>query len=85
MAERLLQPTVITDGGPWAEHDMPCAVCRVRPAVLNLNVGMFEPCWTCQEQGFRLVYKRRRLGDGRRIPVPKAPPQSGASGEAADG
>lgn len=56
----LLRPTVVTDGGPWADHDMPCAVCRTRPAVLDLASGVFEPCWECQSDGWQLR-KRRRL------------------------
>lgn len=35
--------------GPAAEHDMPCAVCRQAPAVLDLSIGVFRPCWKCQE------------------------------------
>jgi hypothetical protein len=49
------QPTVASDGGPWAEHDMACAVCRKRNAVLILETGYFQPCWGCQTAGFYLV------------------------------
>jgi hypothetical protein len=36
-------------GSPVAEHNMPCAVCGRRKAVIVLNTGIFEPCWTCQK------------------------------------
>lgn len=49
------QPTIDTDGGPWATHDMACAVCRKEHAVLDLGTGIFRPCWTCQEKGWRLA------------------------------
>lgn len=48
-------PVVVTDGGPWAEHDQACAVCRQRKAVLDLHTGIFEPCWDCQRIGWRLM------------------------------
>lgn len=57
----LSQPTIQTDGGPWAEHDMPCAVCRERHAVLILGTGRFAPCWTCQGNGWQLA---KRVGRG---------------------
>ena len=40
-------------GAPVAEHNMPCSVCRVEKAVLDLGTGRFEPCWKCQSQGWR--------------------------------
>jgi hypothetical protein len=54
----LHRPVVFTDGGPWADHDQACAVCRERPAVLDLNSGIFHPCGTCQEAGWRLRCRR---------------------------
>jgi hypothetical protein len=51
----LLKPTIVTDGGPWADHNMPCAVCHVNHAVLNLDGYAFEPCWTCQIKGWKLT------------------------------
>ena len=48
------EPTIITDGGPWAEHDMACGVCRKKPAVMNLNGWTFSPCWSCQRAGWNL-------------------------------
>lgn len=47
----LLKPTVITDGGPWAEHNMPCPVCLKKSAVLNIGTGVYQPCWDCQKRG----------------------------------
>jgi hypothetical protein len=47
--------------GPFAIHNMPCAVCAVQPAVYFLDNGTFEPCWTCQEKGWQLRQKRRWL------------------------
>lgn len=53
------RPNVITDGGPWAEHDQACAVCSERGAVLNLNLGVYEPCGECQARGWRLDRRKR--------------------------
>lgn len=52
---QLMKPTVETDGGPWATHDMPCAVYQDKPAVLDLSTGMFHPSWRAQEEGWMLV------------------------------
>lgn len=40
--------------GPSATHRMPCPVCWVMKAVLNLDTGIFEPCWECQGEGWRI-------------------------------
>lgn len=50
----LLVPTIEVPG-PFAIHNMPCAVCRERPAVLDLSRGAFDPCWECQENGWILT------------------------------
>ncbi len=42
-------------GAPVAEHNMPCAVCRVRHAVIELNAGRFSPCWPCQYNGWKTL------------------------------
>jgi hypothetical protein len=34
-------------------HNMPCAVCKLECAVFH--GGLFEPCWNCQEEGYKLV------------------------------
>lgn len=41
--------------GPCAEHDMACAVCHFREAVLDCSTGNFQPCWTCQKAGWLLT------------------------------
>lgn len=46
--------------GPFAMHNMPCAVCRERHAVLTLDNGLMQPCWDCQEAGWRLRKTRAR-------------------------
>lgn len=46
------KPTVETDGGPWANHDMACSVCGENHAVLMLYKGTFQPCWSCMEKGY---------------------------------
>lgn len=51
-------PVIVTDGGPWAEHDYACPVCRTRHAVLDLSTGIFQPCWTCQTAGWRTTQRR---------------------------
>ena len=48
------KPVIFTDGGPWATHDHACAVCHVRPSVIDLNTGRFQPCWQCQGDGWRV-------------------------------
>jgi hypothetical protein len=41
--------------GPAATHDMPCAVYRKKPAVLDCNTGVFHPSWSAQSDGWQLV------------------------------
>lgn len=60
------QPQVWTDGGPWAEHDQACAVCSRNPAVLQLWDGVYQPCWSCQSQGWELKRRRWRVWRRRR-------------------
>ena len=62
MPVEIHRPTIVTDGGPWAEHDRACAVCHERKAVLDLNAGVFLPCGICSRE-WALVHKpqRRRL------------------------
>lgn len=42
-------------GAPVAQHDMACAVCQTRPAVLELATGHFQPCSDCQSKGWYLL------------------------------
>jgi hypothetical protein len=59
-------PTVLTDGGPWAMHDMPCPVLGApHHAVLDLNTGVYHPSWAAQSMGWRLT--QRRHGWWRRL------------------
>lgn len=53
-------PIVRTDGGPWAHHDMACAVCRVNHAIIDVGTGRFGPCDSCHGDGWRLVKVTRR-------------------------
>lgn len=46
------EPVIVTDGGPWAEHDQACPVCRMNKAVLDFHYGIFQPCWQCQKIGW---------------------------------
>lgn len=50
-----LTVTLVSDGGPWAVHDMPCPVCLDRTAIVDLGGGGFGPCGACVSQGWRLV------------------------------
>jgi hypothetical protein len=52
------EPVIITDGGPWAMHDCVCPVCRLNKAVLELHTGIFQPCWSCQQAGWGVRWKR---------------------------
>lgn len=54
------QPKVVTDGF-YTTHDMACAVCSEGPAVLDTNVGVFQPCWLCQASGWELKHRKRKL------------------------
>lgn len=54
---------IVTDGGPWASHNVVCAVCGDRKAILDLSIGVFLPCDTCRSEGWilkkRKWYRRR--------------------------
>ena len=49
-----LAKIVVENYGLYAEHNMPCAVCRELPAVLDLGTGLMQPCWDCQSHGYTL-------------------------------
>lgn len=52
-------PNVVCPGGPFAIHDMACAVHhQSEKAVLELNEHVFHPSWKARGDGWRLV----RLG-----------------------
>ncbi|WP_129141520.1 hypothetical protein [Modicisalibacter coralii] len=48
------------DSGMVATHDYACPVCRSESAVLSLHNGLFQPCWECQDKGYRLIKKDQR-------------------------
>jgi len=43
----------------FAKHDMACPVCYCNKAVLNCNDMVFEPCWDCQQHGWRTQQHNR--------------------------
>ena len=43
-------------GSPVCEHNMPCAICHKSKAVLQMQEGIFYPCWECQKE-YKLVKK----------------------------
>jgi len=45
--------------GPIALHNMPCAVCWKKPAVLEMNEGEFWPCWDCRSLGYELRQRKK--------------------------
>lgn len=47
--------------GPTATHDQSCAVRHGQPAVLDMNKWVFQPSWTAQDEGWRLVQARNWL------------------------
>lgn len=47
-------------GAPICEHNMPCAVCWTKPAVYLMNDSHFEPCWKCQEKGWKLIQVKKK-------------------------
>lgn len=46
-------------GGPFALHNYPCTVCRTNHAVLDLGNGIMQPCWDCQQSGYKVVKLKR--------------------------
>ena len=52
---KLANIKVVTDGGPWAEHNMPCSKCGKKKAIMQLWDGTFQPCRDCQREGWKLV------------------------------
>lgn len=53
--DELFEPTIYTDGGPCAEHNMPCAVYCNEHAVLELETAIFLPSWKAQAEGWMLI------------------------------
>ncbi len=46
---------LMLDLGPVVKHNMPCSVHPSLHAVRNMNVGVFEPCWDAQREGWALL------------------------------
>jgi len=42
-----------------ATHDYSCTACRERKAVLDMQTGIMQPCWRCQEEGYKVLKVRR--------------------------
>lgn len=57
----------IHNEGLWADHDMPCAVCHVHPAVMDCQSQVFAPCWECQIEGWGI--KKKWLWPWQRKPI----------------
>ncbi|SBT10655.1 hypothetical protein PROAA_610015 [Candidatus Propionivibrio aalborgensis] len=51
------EPTIELHG-PAATHDQRCAVMSGESAVLDLDTGVFLPCWKAQAEGWHLVQAR---------------------------
>ena len=45
----------IHDSMMVATHNYPCPVCKVNSAVYNMNTGIFQPCWGCENKGYKIV------------------------------
>ena len=45
----------IHDSGMISTHNMPCCICKTNHAVFIMSEGTFEPCWKCQEMGYKIV------------------------------
>jgi hypothetical protein len=41
------------------EHNYNCAVCKIRPAVHDVNTGILNPCWYCMKLGYRTLWLSR--------------------------
>jgi hypothetical protein len=54
VSDPLLRPTIKVVG-PASLHNMPCAIYGRQFAVLDTTYKIFNPSWTAQEQGWRLV------------------------------
>ena len=39
-------------------HDYSCPVCRDRHAIMSS--GLMQPCWTCQEDNWKLIKEDKR-------------------------
>jgi hypothetical protein len=53
-----LAKIIVEDHVLFAFHNMPCAVCGHRRAVLMMNTGVFMPCRECAAKGWRITVRR---------------------------
>lgn len=53
--------SLILDGGPWCQHNMPCTVCGKNHAVYSAGTAIFLPCWSCQDKGYKIVNFKANL------------------------
>ena len=68
----LLCPKIFTDGGPWAKHNMPCAVYyENNRAILALGENVFLPSWEAQADGYMLIRPPKWLRKLLKRYVPK--------------
>lgn len=56
-----LHTPVVDDHAMFADHDQACAICWSEHAVLEMNPGVFQPCWACQEKGWSLRHESDSL------------------------
>lgn len=40
------------DSGMISTHNMPCPVCKINHAVLDLSIGVFDVCIKCKSKGW---------------------------------
>ena len=55
---KLSKPKIHNEG-IWGTHDMPCAVCHKRHAVMDCQTEVFYPCRECEEKGWVLKKKKK--------------------------
>lgn len=49
------------DFGMGCNHNMPCAIESDKPAIYDGNHGVFNPSWSAQSKGWRLVRIRTKF------------------------
>lgn len=52
--ELSLHKPKIHNEGIWATHDMACAICHVKSAIMDCQTEVFYPCWECQSKGWQI-------------------------------
>jgi len=55
-----LHKPIIENHGIVSFHDYACPVCHEKHAVLDMSTYIFQPCWKCQERGFKIKKKIKR-------------------------